>query len=319
MIMSLLERVFFFHKEVASGNYPNTRDLARHFEISVPTARRDIYYLRDRLLAPLSFDQLKNGYFYLDEGFQLPFEESPRIIFLLAMLSKLAEEAGIGNLKEVEQLQQRLTKMINGDYDQIIQALHMEWIEVEDLDLKIFECIIEAIIKKRLLQLCYRSATGSKTDRRVAPLKIINYQGRWYLFGYCRLRQENRIFHMGRIVSAGLTHRPIDRKLLDNRPQLGKAFGIFQGKPRYMAEILFTGVAAELIRHQHWHKKQQIRSVPEGLLMNLPVSDDREITMKILQYGGMAKVLAPPELKKRIRKEIATMARLYDTCGKQKK
>ncbi len=37
---------------------------------------------------------------------------------------------------------------------------------------------------------------------------------------------------------------------------LDRSFGIFKGPPRYTAEILFTGTAAELIRNQVWHKDQ---------------------------------------------------------------
>jgi predicted DNA-binding transcriptional regulator YafY len=69
--------------------------VAREFEVSVATAKRDINYLRDRLLAPLFWDSRLNGYYYGEEGFSLPFENSPRIVFLLAMLNKLAEEAGL--------------------------------------------------------------------------------------------------------------------------------------------------------------------------------------------------------------------------------
>ncbi len=240
--MSILERVFYFHREILKGNYPNSRTLTDHFEISIATSRRDINYLRDRLLAPLRFNPQKNGFCY-NEGFHLPFEESPRIIFLLAMLSKLADEAGLGELQEVRQLEQRLSSMISPDYGTVIDSLHCLWIEIESIDHRIFEIAIEAVVKKKLLALQYRSIGGATTARTVAPLQIINYQGRWYCYAFCSLRQENRLFHIGRMQSAELTGQNIPDDISLDRSALGRSFGIFQGKPRYTAEILFTSTA----------------------------------------------------------------------------
>jgi len=313
--MSVLERVFYFHREILTGRYPNSRKLADHFEMSTATAKRDINYLRDRLCAPLAFDAKKNGFFYRD-GFQLPFEESPRIIFLLAMLGKLADEAGLGALQEVKQLEQRLSTMISADYRTVVDALHCLWIEIESIDHRIFEVIIEAVVKKRLLILQYRSIGGESSTRNVAPLQIINYQGRWYVSAFCSLRQENRLFHIGRVQHAALSDEHIPEGISLDRATLGLSFGIFQGKPKYTAEILFTSTAAELVKNQRWHKEQETVLLTEGLLLRLPVSDDRELVMKILQYGAMAQVLSPPELIKRLQDEIIAMAKNYQKTEK---
>ncbi len=308
--MSVLERVFYFHREILKGNYPNSRTLADHFEMSLATSKRDINYLRDRLYAPLAFEPKKNGFFYR-EGFNLPFEESPRIIFLLAMLSKLADEAGLGELQEVKQLEERLSTMVSPDYGTVIDSLHCLWIEIESIDHRIFEIIIEAVVKRQLLALQYRSIGGETSDRTVAPLQIINYQGRWYFYAFCYLRQGNRLFHIGRVSSAEITGQNIPENISLDRTMLGQSFGIFQGKPRYTADILFNSTAAELVKNQRWHKDQETIAMKDGVLLRLPVSDDRELVMKILQYGAMAQVLSPPELVKRLQNEIIAMAENY--------
>jgi predicted DNA-binding transcriptional regulator YafY len=125
------------------------------------------------------------------------------------------------------------------------------------------------------------------------------------------MRQENRLFHIGRVQSAELTNRDIPADISLDQKIIGLSFGIFQGTPRYTAEILFTSIAAELVKNQRWHKDQETELVEEGLLLRLPVSDDRELTMKILQYGAMARVLSPPELVKRLQTEIIAMADNY--------
>lgn len=55
----------------------------------------------------------------------------------------------------------------------------------------------------------------------------------------------------------------------------------------------------------------EMHKLEDGIILSLPVADDREIMMKILQYGSKAKVLEPLSLQKQITTEIAQMAHLY--------
>lgn len=310
--MSLLERIYHFHQELQNNRYPNATALVDQFEISLATARRDIAYLRDRLLAPLEFSQSKNGFFYTEEGFGLPFEQSPKIVFLLGMLSKMAEEAGLGSLPEVQTLERRLAELVFPEYSKLMDSIHCEWVEVELIQPTIFDAIIEATVKKRVLKVHYRSVQAKTSQRDLEPLRLISYQGRWYLLAYCRLREDIRLFHMARIMKAELAKTAFKRDSEDDlSTYLNSAFGIFKGEVLFMAKILFTSTAAELVRLQRWHRDQVIEEVAEGVVMHLPVSDDRELVMKILQYGAMAKVISPVELRTRIAREARAITAIY--------
>ena len=310
--MSLLERIYFFHDELRRNRFPNSRTLIEEFEISLPTARRDIAYLRDRLLAPLLFDAKKNGFYYSDDSFNLPFENSPRIVFLLGMLNRLAEESGLSGLPEIKQLEEKLISMIPQGERLITDSIGCEWIEVEYPDPETFDVIIEAIVTKSQLLINYQSLHKQQTSRLVEPNKLINYQGRWYLLAWCTLREDHRIFHLARIISSEVGER-IALHQLEPPEDLNRSFGIFKGSPLYHAEIMFTGFAANLIKNQFWHRDQKIEDTDEGIIMRLPVRDDREIMMKILQYGSQARVLKPAHLREKIAKEVQRMYRFAAT------
>jgi predicted DNA-binding transcriptional regulator YafY len=309
--MSLLERVFYFHQQILKDKFPNSTSIAEQFEVSIPTSKRDINYLRDRLLAPLVFNSSKNGYHYGQEGFNLPFEDSPKIVFLLAMLGKLAEEAGLGKLKEVRQLETRLSKMISADYSKVMDSLEVQRIEVESIDHTIFETVIESLVSGKLLLIEYRAVGGEEHSRSVAPVKIINYQGRWYLLSYCMLRKDDRLFHMSRIQKACVQKELIPEEVLARPRAEHRSFGIFQSSPQYTAKILFTSTAAELVRNQRWHADQKMEITEDGIRLELPVGDDREILLKVLQYGAMARVLSPKRLIERVKEEVDKMHAAY--------
>ncbi len=311
--MSRLERIYAFHQRLKNKQYPNATTLIEEFELSRATAHRDISYLRDRLLAPLAFDSSRKGFYYSEEDFSLPFEDSPKLLFLMGLLNKMADEAGLGSLPEMQKLEKRLSELIAPGYEQLMDNVLCQWIEVESLAPAIFETIVETVLRDRLLEIEYCSAEGKISRRTLEPQRLVNYQGRWYLLAYCLLRQDHRLFHMARIETAAggkkrsETPHPAPDSFLD------EAFGIFTGKVRYQAVIAFTGTAAEMVRRQYWHKQQQIDEQEDGITLSLPVNDDREIMMKILQYGAMARVIAPNSLRERVAAEIRKMGLAYET------
>jgi len=308
--MSLLERIYSFHSRIRAGRFPNASDLAEEFEVSPATAHRDIAYLRDRLLAPLKFDQRQNGYYYEEDDFRLPFEDSPRIVLFLGMLSSMASETGLESLPELQQLQKKLSSMVLTHQEHIEDLIHCEWVEVQPVDNRVFDAVINGLLEGRQLDILYGDKQQG-SSRRVEPLKLVHYQGRWYLLAWCRLRQGKRLFHLSRIRAIRATDQQVKHRLQPDDDYLTGVFGIFKGKARFTATIALTGRAAETVRDQHWHPDQQIDQTETGILLHLPVADDRELIMKVLQFGEEAEVLAPKALREKIKKKITIMADRY--------
>lgn len=309
--MSQLERIYAFHQKLKNNSYPNARSLAEEFELSKATAHRDINYLRDRLLAPLAFNGAENGYYYTDTAFRLPFEDSPKLLFIMGLLNKMAEEAGLDHLPEMQKLERRLNQLLPPVYGRVMDNIIYQWIEVENVAPAVFESIVETVLQDKLLVFTYTSAMSHVSERTVEPLRMINYQGRWYLLAYCLLRCSHRMFHMARMQEVAIGAKRTGNAHPVPQSYLNDTFGIFAGKPKYQAVILFSGTAAEMVRRQHWHSKQKLETHKEGVILSLPVADDREIIMKILQYGHLARVLEPPELKRRIADEAIRIQAHY--------
>jgi predicted DNA-binding transcriptional regulator YafY len=316
--MSLLERIYYFHARIENNRFPNSGDLVREFEVSSATAHRDIAYLRDRLLAPLDFSQKNNGYCYTEEGFRLPFEDTPRLILLLGMLQKMANETGLTELPELQKLQNKLKELVSTDNQDIDDLVHCEWVETEPVEAKVFADVLSGLLNSTSLRITYRAPTDKASERLIDPLKLVNYQGRWYILAWCCLRESRRMFHLARIIKTETTNTKTNHTLFPDDDWLSGSFGIFKGDPsdRYTAQILFTETAADIVRYQHWHPKQNISETKEGLVLSLPVTDDRELLMKILQFGHQARILQPEKLKQKIQSEIEKMINQYKNVEK---
>jgi len=93
-------------------------------------------------------------------------------------------------------------------------------------------------------------------------------------------------------------------------PGRGRALGV--------GEVKFTGQvlpSAETVRYQRWHPEQVIRERQDGILLELPLADDRELIMKVLQFGSQAQVIEPASLRGKIQEEILRMTELYSAAA----
>ena len=59
--------------------------------------------------------------------------------------------------------------------------------------------------EQRVVRIRYTSADGVTTSRDVEPVLFASNGGRWYLIGWCRLRDAMRWFSVGRIDRASVT------------------------------------------------------------------------------------------------------------------
>lgn len=59
-----IERLFYIHFAIQSGQMPNATTLAKKLECSAKTVQRDIEFMRDRLRFPIEYDETKWGYYY---------------------------------------------------------------------------------------------------------------------------------------------------------------------------------------------------------------------------------------------------------------
>jgi predicted DNA-binding transcriptional regulator YafY len=110
-----LERFIWFDNEARHGSYPNATRLADQFELSTKTAHRSIEYFRDRLQAPLEYDESRKGYYYSDPAFQLPITKlSQNELTALLISRKLITEASAGSLgDELGHISARLGSLLD--------------------------------------------------------------------------------------------------------------------------------------------------------------------------------------------------------------
>ena len=76
-----------------------------------------------------------------------------------------------------------------------------------------FEQIKRGIFQRRLLQFDYLNQQGEGTSRWVEPMQLIFKSQDWYLYGFCRRKQDYRLFKLSRVNRCQLSTEIFDREL----------------------------------------------------------------------------------------------------------
>ena len=312
-------RLLFIDRQIRENHYPNRADLAREWEVTPRTIRRDIDYLRYQLDAPVAYSALKRGYYYTEEQYQLPaIQIRERDLFALYLAEKLL--AQYQGTPIFDSLQSVFAKIEDSLPDTIAlcssseQALFTVIPPSTTVILpEVLELVFAALRSATRLTILYRSPGSAPGKRDIDPYHGIRYEGDWYVLAYCHLRRAIRTFSLARILSAQATTIGFTRpEHLDFQALFASHFGIHWGRGAIVVRICFTPSAAAFIRERQWHPSQTIEEQQDGgLILTLTVNHLLELKRWILSWGSSARVLSPAPLVEEIRTIADAMTVIY--------
>lgn len=313
------------HKILRAGGFPNCSTLARTIEVTPKTIQRDISFMRDQLGLPLEYDSLKHGYYYSQEVHEFPMLHLSRSDLVALFLARHALEPLRGT---------SLERMLAASFSKIAEAcpgeVSIHWHELDSAfsvkamgvlpaDVTLFSDLLDAVTATREITFDYHKLTASRSERRtVQPYHVGQIEHGWYLLAYDPKRRAMRTFALQRISHLETLKSTFPRDPRFNATDhLGGGFGVWSYDPKETAKhqvsIRFEGYAARIVAERQWHPSQAIRLLNKaGSLIEFQATLGglEEITRWVLSWGSKAKVLAPAELKTRVRDELRQMLNL---------
>jgi predicted DNA-binding transcriptional regulator YafY len=93
---------------------------------------------------------------------------------------------------------------------------------------------------------------------------------------------------------------------------LAAGYGIFSGERVQWAKLRFSAQRARWVASEEWHPQQRSGFDPQGrYVLEVPYSQEPELLMDILKFGGEVEVLAPEELRARVAQSLEDAAAIY--------
>jgi predicted DNA-binding transcriptional regulator YafY len=192
-------------------------ELADRLEVNVRTVQRYIARLQD-LCIPVESTRGVGGAYRLKPGFRLPpmmftDEEAFALVLGLRALRHLglaafapATEGAAAKLGRV--LPDSLRDSANG-VEEVVAIEPGPWVISTSAESLIRVCT--AIRTRHRVIFKYESHDRTSSHREVEPYGVVHMDGRWYMVGRCRLREELRTFRLDRVSKLELGDQTFDR------------------------------------------------------------------------------------------------------------
>jgi len=318
--MGALERLYHIERLLKQNRAVPMRRLLEELEVSRATIKRDLAYLRDRLNAPVVWDPALRGY-RLQGDYSIPAlylnaAEIQALLVLDHLVGRIQPEL-LG--PHVASLRALLEKLLGGPdrrAEQIMRRIRIIPAASRPVAAEHFQAVSAALLSRKRLEMVYYSrARGERSRRQVSPQRLVHYRDNWYMDAWCHLKEGLRSFALDAIEQAELLDAPA-LEIADERldRELGAGYGIFSGPETRLAVLRFTPRMARWVSRERWHAQQAGRFETDGAyVLEVPYSEDRELIMDLLRYGPDVEVIAPQELREKVRQALQGALRLYET------
>ena len=263
-------------------------EISRVLEVSVRTVYRDIDAL-SLAGVPVYATQGKNG------GVSL----LPNYSFDKALLSDEEQNQilyAIQSLRAAEQPVDALLNKLGG----LFQKQNTSWIEVDfsrwgmaSTDSVKFERLKTALIGRHALEIVYCSTSGETNRRVILPVKLIFKDKSWYLYAFCRMQEDFRLFKVSRIVEMTVLGERFDA-LPSEIPPLEQS--IYVQPAMQPMRLLFSPAVAFRVYDEF--ERAMIDPQPDGsLLVCVSMPRDHWVESYLLSFGTELTILEPDDLR----------------------
>lgn len=179
------------------------RELAEKFEVSVRTIYRDLDALLLAGIPVLSYPGNEGGY-----GLMENYKLSRQLLSIEEMLSILSSLQSINvslEDKKYDSAMEKIKSLVPGDRREEVSR-HMERMIIDFVpwggnirQKSNLTAIHKAVTGSRIIEFSYTNNAGIRTKRKAEPMTLFFRGYGWYLFAYCLLKNDYRVFRLARI------------------------------------------------------------------------------------------------------------------------
>lgn len=278
--------------------------LAEKFEVSRRTINRDVENLCKAGI-PIVTEQGKNGGISIAEGYKVD-----KTLFtsgeIQAILSGLKSLDSVSGSNRYQLLMDKLSCGSNdyvGASGPVVINLS-SWYQ-SSLPPK-FELIKDAIERKKKIEFHYYGPGGDNT-RLLEPCLLIFEWSSWYVWGYCLLRDDFRMFKLNRMDQIRCTNEDCEKREIP----------LYHMDPRKVQWTNGVEVTAEFDKSMKWRLIEEfgINSFSENadgrLLMNIGWSDQESLFGWLLGFRDCVRIIEPVEYQKDFLNLLERIKNLY--------
>jgi len=155
-----------------------------------------------------------------------------------------------------------------------------------------FETIKEAILSKKVISFDYHGREQGKTSRLAEPLQLRFNANAWYLYAFCRIRQDMRTFKISRMENVKITEAVYDRAY-DEKDEQNENYDM----GNFVKIVLKIDNSQGYRIFDEFSDHEVLKNSEESFTIMLCYPEDEWVYGYILSFGHYAEVLEPPHIR----------------------
>ncbi|MDX8363230.1 YafY family protein [Cytobacillus sp. IB215316] len=289
----------------------SAKELAEKFEVSVRTIYRDIESINMAGIPIISYSG-NNGGFGIKENYKL----NHQLLTLNNLCSILSALKGVNSTFEDVELESSIEKLRNIiPQDKIHHLdLHMEQFIIgmqpwayTSKQKELVKNIRNAITQTQLITIIYRNYTNETSTRQIEPMSLIFKGYTWYLFGYCHLKTNFRVFRISRIIDL-----QVEDVLFKRREKSYQEIEEASKKQVSLTSITLKFVPQVRSRVEDIFDKENIEILNTGELIVTAHFPEKEWYYGLIfSFGEHVEVLGPERVRQAVASRIKSMLEKY--------
>ena len=306
-----IDRMLTIIVMLLNRNRISAKKLAEKFEISVRTVYRDIEAINMAGIPIVSFLGNSGGFGIL-ENYKLDHQ----LLTLNNLCSMLSALKGINSTLEDIELEssiEKLRNLIPQDKTDHLD-LHMEqiiigmlpWAETSNQKQRV-KIVQNAITQTQLITISYRNYANETSTRQIEPMSLVFKGYTWYLFAYCHLKTDFRVFRISRIIDL-----QVEDVLFTRRKKSYLEIEEASKKQVSLTSITLKFAPQMRTRVEDVFDRENIEILNTGEMIVTAQFPEKEwyFTL-ILSFGEHVEVLGPERVRRAVAFRIKSMHEKY--------
>ncbi|MCI8728732.1 MAG: YafY family transcriptional regulator [Clostridia bacterium] len=307
----MVDKLFQMYMELLTHKKLTAAFLAQKLEVST----RTIYRYVDALSlsnVPIRADKGTNGGIMLCEESKLYANTLTKQEFntVITALDNL-ENTG-GKLDTVDRIKQKiasLEKLSKNDSFSLanrnIVVENSYHANSKKIESKI-RALDKAIDKTFIVKIKYHDRSGIVTERDIEPYSFVVKDGEWYIYAWCLLRNEQRLFKLTRI-----THIMTDERTFVKR-NVSKDWKLFYDTSADTVDIVIKVNEESRYDVEEWLGIEAFSQNRNKDIATGSVKADKTLYSKLLSFGNGIEVISPDSVRNTLKETVIMLNVKYN-------
>ena len=310
-----IDRLLSIIVYLINRNLVSASELSKRFEVSVRTIQRDMDTINLAGIPVMSIQGPNGGYSIMNtykmDRQLMSIDDLYYIITALKGMSSSLEDKKIDDT--IEKITGLVPSVDSEPFHDRSEKLKIDFSMLGgNIDQRrVLSEIQKAVESNRLINFSYTNNRLESSTRTVEPMTIVFKWRAWYLYGFCRLKQNYRIFRASKIHNPEILAKTFKRR--------DKSFDEFESESirnmntkELSIKLKFSTVMKPIVE-EYYNLDDIEYQDDKHIIVNVKMPESGWLYGYILSFGQFVEVLEPEHLRKTIKSSASEIFNLYTT------